>query len=61
MIIRQEPSFLGTTPRGEHCRVGRGREEKGPAVWPLLISFWRASVTASGRRRVDLRLGVILW
>ena len=61
MMIPQEPSFFGTTPRGEHCRVGRGREGKGPAVWPLLISLWRASVTASGWRRVDFRFGVILW
>ena len=22
----------GTAPCGEHCRFGRGREEKGPAV-----------------------------
>jgi len=29
---RIEPSFLGTAPRGEQWKDGKG--EKGPAVWP---------------------------
>ena len=28
----QVPPFLGTTPRGEHWRLGIGGDGKGPAV-----------------------------
>ena len=32
MMMHQVPSFLGTTLRGEHWRLGMGEEGKGPAV-----------------------------
>ena len=32
MLMRQVPSFLGTTPSGEHWRLGMGREGKGQAM-----------------------------
>ena len=35
-------SFLGTTPRGEDWKLGKGGEEKGPAMRPRassLVSF----------------------
>lgn len=54
------PSFLGTTPRGEHWRVGIGGDGKGPALWPLETSFARAAETASECRSADFKLGVIL-
>ena len=60
MIMRQVLSFLGTTPKGEHWRFGKGGDGKGPAVWPRESSFARVSETASGWRSVDCKLGVIL-
>ena len=60
MIMHQVPSFLGTTPKGEHWRFGRGGDGKGPAVWPRESSFGRASKPASGCRSADRKLGVIL-
>ena len=47
-MMRQEPSYLGTTPRGEHWRLGMGGNRKGPAVWPLDTSLARAAEIASG-------------
>ena len=44
----QVPSFLGTTLRGEHWRLGMGGDRKGPAVWPLDTSLARAAEMASG-------------
>ena len=49
-MMRQVPSFLGTTPRGEgeHWRLGMGGDRKGPAVWPFDTSLARAAEMASG-------------
>ena len=46
-MMRQLPSFLGTTPRGEHWRLGMGGDRKGPAVWLLDNSLARVAEMAS--------------
>ena len=47
-MMRQVPSFLGTTTRGEHWRLGMGGARKGLVVWPLDTSLARAAEMASG-------------
>ena len=42
-MMHQVPSFLGTTPRGEHWRLGMGGDRKGPAVWLLDTSLAMAA------------------
>ena len=41
IIILQDPSFFGTRPIGEHCRLGRGGALNGPAMHLREISFKR--------------------
>jgi len=38
-IMRTDPSFFGTAPRGEQWNEENGGAEKGPAVWPLWSSL----------------------
>ena len=55
-IKRNVLFFLGTTPKGEQCMGLNGGLEKGPKVWPRLIYFDKAELTAVGFARVEAKL-----
>ena len=55
-IILHRPFFLGTAPRPEQWRLGRGGLQKGPRMPPLAHSFANLSSMAAGCFAADCRL-----
>ena len=52
--------FFGTARRGLTIKVGKGGDENGPALWRIVHSLAKYSVTMWGQASADWRLGACL-
>ena len=56
-----EECFLGMTPMGYACKLGKGGMQKGPAVWPRVTSFSMFLSMIDGFEFAKGKVRIFLW